>query len=161
MKKAFVPVLFSFFLLADQLSKLAVQKTLRLYEAVEVIPSLFNIVYVRNPGSAFGLFAELSPMFRQIFFAVITLIACFFLLTLIKKEYSYKLRVIAYTAIIAGAVGNLIDRLRFNYVVDFLDFYYKSYHWYTFNIADVCITCGVALLMIDWVFGKKQNIKKA
>ncbi|MDR2869282.1 MAG: signal peptidase II [Deferribacteraceae bacterium] len=153
-------LLFAFIALtiADQASKLAVQANFKLFDSVEVIPNLFNLTYVLNPGAAFGIFNTQSETFRQIFFVAVTLVAVVLILWMLRKEYAFVLRSVAYTMIIAGAMGNLIDRIRVGMVVDFLDFYFKDFHWYTFNVADVYITTGVGLLLIDMlIFDRKRR----
>lgn len=156
-RKIALPFMFVILLVVDQITKLAVQANLSLYQSVEVIPGFFNITYVLNPGAAFGILQGHPPLFRKIFFLLATIAACVVLLMLMYREYSHRLRSFAYMAVIAGAVGNFIDRLRIDKVVDFLDVYYKSYHWYTFNFADCCITVGVALLLIDVILPLKNG----
>jgi signal peptidase II len=156
-RKIILLVMFVLFLIADQVSKIAVQANMVLFESKTVIPGFFNITYVLNPGAAFGIFRNMPESFRLIFFVGVTTFACVFLLVLLYKEFSYKLRSFAYVAVVAGAVGNLIDRIRIGKVVDFLDFYVKDYHWYTFNFADCYITVGMAVLVLD-VFINKNKV---
>ena len=144
-----MPIIFCLFLALDQISKFAVQANLRLNESVEIIPGLFNLTYALNPGAAFGILRGQSETFRILFFVGMTVLACVLIFALIVREYHYKLRTFAYTAVMAGALGNMIDRLRIGKVVDFLDFYFKSWRWYTFNIADSFITVSIAILIID------------
>lgn len=150
--------MFVAFLIIDQLSKLAVQANMLLFESKTIIPGFFNITYILNPGAAFGIFRGQPESFRKAFFIIVTVIACIFLLVLLYKEFSYKLRTFAYTAVIAGAIGNMIDRIRVGKVVDFLDFYVKDFHWYAFNFADCCITVGIAVLILDMFVNKKKEL---
>lgn len=154
--KVFLFIVFLIMVALDQLSKEAVRASFNLYESKEVIAGLFNITYVMNPGAAFGIFNDKSELFRQILFIGLTIVACILIVYMITKEYEYKMRTFGYTMVLAGAVGNMIDRIRFGTVVDFLDFYHKSWHWYTFNIADCCITAGVALVVIDVLFFNRK-----
>ncbi len=154
-RKIILPLLFIIGLALDQISKFAVQANLQLYESVPVIPGLFNITYVLNPGAAFGILRGQSESFRIGFFVGMTILSCILIFVLIIREYSYKVRTFAYTAVMSGAVGNMIDRLRVGKVVDFLDFYFKNWHWYTFNIADCFITVGIGVLLLDLLFLNK------
>jgi len=154
-RKILLPVLFCLLLFLDQISKFAVQANMQIYDSVEIIPGLFNITYVLNPGAVFGILRGQSDTFRVWFFSGMTILACILIFVLIIREYRYKIRTFAYTAVIAGAVGNMIDRLRIGQVVDFLDFYFKNWHWYTFNIADSFITVSVGILLIDMLLLNK------
>ena len=141
--------------LLDQLTKYLVIKKFFLHESVKVIPGFFSLTYVRNPGAAFGILAGASGSWRTIFFATVSMAALAVIATLVRKT-SDRLPLIAFSLIGGGAVGNLIDRLRFGEVVDFIEWYYGSFHWPTFNIADSAITVGVTLLAIDMLFPGKQ-----
>ncbi|MDR2884702.1 MAG: signal peptidase II [Deferribacteraceae bacterium] len=141
----------------DQLSKILVQMHMRLGESIEVIADLFNLTYVLNPGAAFGIFRDQPEMVRKIFFTAVTIIAFVAILFVLYKEYRFKVRSYAYVAVLAGAVGNMIDRVRVGKVVDFLDFYIRDYHWYTFNLADCWITVGVFVLIIDMFVNRKED----
>lgn len=142
--------------LLDQLTKYLVVKKFYLHESVKVIPGFFSLTYVRNPGAAFGILAGASGSWRTIFFATVSLAALAVIATLVRKT-SDRLPIIAFSLIGGGAVGNLIDRVRFGEVVDFIEWYYGSFHWPTFNIADSAITAGVTLLAIDMLFPGKQR----
>jgi len=134
-------------ILLDQLTKAWIMTTLRVHEGFPVIDRFFNIVHVRNPGAAFGFLAGASPAFRSVFFIAVTAAAILIILQYLRKarveEHSL---IVALALIVAGAVGNLIDRVRFGEVVDFLDVYIGTYHWPAFNVADSAITCGAILL---------------
>jgi signal peptidase II len=134
----------------DQLSKWWIISNFSLYESREVIPGLFNITFLTNPGAAFGLLAGWETVWRQVFFvgfSLLALVALFFAYRLFRHES--RLAVHGLALIGGGAVGNLIDRLRFGEVIDFLDFYVGSYHWPAFNVADAGITIGVGLLLFS------------
>jgi signal peptidase II len=139
----------------DQLTKYVVLQRFRLHESVRIIPGFFDLTYVRNPGAAFGFLAGAPGMWRSIFFISISLAALAVILVLVRQAHD-RLPLFAFALIGGGAVGNLIDRVRFGEVVDFIDWYYRTYHWPTFNIADSAISLGVGLLVIDMLFPKKQ-----
>lgn len=143
----------------DVVTKLIIKANVSYLETIPVIDGFFNIVYVLNPGAAFGFLRGLDDSYRQIFFIVVTIIAIVFILYLMNNEKS-KLSAYAFALVLSGAIGNLIDRIHTSYVVDFLDFYIGSYHWPAFNIADSCITIGITILLIDSFFIKKSKKKK-
>jgi len=143
----------------DQLTKYWVQNYFMLYESKEIIPGLFNLVYFRNTGAAFGMFSGSPNLWRQIFFIVVAIIALAILIFIyrkfgrVSKLYSLGLGMIA-----GGAIGNnLIDRVCYGSVVDFLDFYINNYHWPAFNVADSSITIGVSLLLFHIIFREKSG----
>ena len=136
-------------IIIDQLTKLWIMTNFALYEQQNVIPGLFDLVYVTNTGAAFGFLAGSKNLLRQVFFVGVALVA----LVVIVYAYGHlkrqgKIFVYALGLIGGGAIGNLIDRLRFGSVVDFLDFYLGSYHWPAFNAADSAISVGVGLFML-------------
>jgi len=133
----------------DQLSKFLVVSAMDLYEVRPLIPGLFNLVYVTNKGAAFSMFASVDSPLRHYFFVAVNS-AAFLGLTIAawKMTSHHQLYRVSFAMIAAGAVGNLIDRLRFGAVVDFLDFYVGTYHWPAFNVADSAICVGVAILFV-------------
>jgi signal peptidase II len=136
-------------ILLDQATKAWIISTMRLYDSFVVIGGFFNITHVRNPGAAFGFLAGASPLFRYIFFMAVTLAAILLILHYLRiSRIEAPSLVSALALILAGAVGNLIDRVRFGEVVDFLDVYIGSYHWPAFNVADSAITVGAAILIV-------------
>lgn len=143
-------------LVIDQITKQAVVNRFFLGESVEVMRGFLSFTYVRNKGAAFGFLHSAPESFREPFFLAVPIIAIFVLAYLYyhsKKEE--KLSRWALALILSGALGNLIDRIRFGYVVDFLDFYYEPWgHWPAFNVADSAIVVGVGLLFIQSLFGK-------
>ncbi len=134
---------------SDQATKWWILQNFSLYESHAVLPGFFNLTYVTNTGAAFGMLAGEKNLWRQMFFvtvSVVALLAMFFAFRHFRSAgrlYGYAIGLIA-----GGAVGNLIDRLRFGSVVDFLDFHLKSYHWPAFNVADSAITVGVRLFLL-------------
>jgi len=136
----------------DQITKYIIEKHVRLYDVITVIPGFFNITHVRNKGAAFSLFASAPAMFRSMFFITVSIIAIMVIAFLIRKTHE-RLQVVAFSLIAGGAAGNLIDRIRYGEVVDFIQWYVKSYYWPSFNVADSAISIGVALLAYDMLFG--------
>jgi len=134
-----VAFLFLFTLISDQISKLFVVKNLFVGESIKVLP-FFNIVHVRNKGVTFGL---LSGNLQPIVFIVLSLIIIGFLIDYARKNKNYRPFI---SLIIGGAIGNVIDRVIYGSVVDFLDFHLGRYHWPAFNIADSTIVIGVFVL---------------
>ena len=133
----------------DQLSKLYIAHHFELHQSATLIPHFFNLTYVRNTGAAFGLLAKAPESFRIPFFIIIPLVALTIIVLIFKKTQETQLLMItALSLILGGAIGNFIDRLRFNYVIDFLDFHwFQKYHWPAFNVADASIVIGVLLLI--------------
>jgi signal peptidase II len=147
----FLPALGVIFL--DQISKQLVLHALDLHEKVAVIPGFFDLVHVRNRGMAFGLLNR--PEVDLTFYVLVAttigvVLLMLFWFTRIEREDGRVL--FCLSLIIGGAVGNLIDRLRFKEVVDFLDFYIGAYHWPAFNVADSAITVGALWLAVHVVF---------
>lgn len=131
-------------LLLDQATKFYIDHSMALYSSIPVIDSIFSITYVRNPGAAFGIFAESG--FRIPFLVGVSLIALIAIIVAVcKSSGNQKGIVVALAFIFAGAAGNLIDRIRLGEVIDFLDVYWKNYHWPAFNLADSAICLGVFL----------------
>lgn len=145
-------------ILLDQVTKLQIMQTMRLHESIPVIPNLFSLTYIRNPGAAFGLMAGSSNAFRMVFFGLTSIFALGLLGTILLRmpEHDWMGRV-SVSGILGGAVGNLIDRLRYGEVIDFLDVYVENYHWPAFNVADSAITVGVIFLIIHFAFEKRED----
>ena len=144
-------------ILLDQLTKGWIIATMRLHDAYPVIDGFFNIIYVRNPGAAFGFLAGASPVFRSVFFLAVTLAAILLILHYLRQTRIEEISlVLSLALILAGAAGNLIDRIRFGEVVDFLDIYVGAHHWPAFNVADAAITTGASLLVI-LLLGKRKE----
>ena len=145
-------------ILLDQVTKAWIMTTMRLHEGFPVVDGFFNIVYLRNPGAAFGFLAGASPAFRSVFFIAVTAAAILIILQYLRKARVEELSlVVALALIIAGAVGNLIDRVRFGEVVDFLDVCLGVHHWPAFNVADSAITTGALLLAIILLRRRKDG----
>ncbi len=135
-------------LVADQVSKVYVDTKMVLYQSVPVIDGLFSFTYLRNRGAAFSFLADAS--WRLPFFVLVSLTAAVvILISFSKMRDDQKLAQVSLAMIFSGAIGNLIDRIRLGEVIDFLDVYWKTYHWPAFNIADSLICVGVALIILD------------
>jgi len=143
-------------LILDQITKYLIETHVRLFEVIRIVPGFFNIMHVRNKGSAFSVCSGSPEVFRSMFFITITIVALVVLAFLIRKTRE-QLQLIAFSLIAGGAGGNLIDRVRYGEVVDFIQWYVKSYYWPSFNVADSSITIGVCLLAIDMMFQKKHD----
>jgi signal peptidase II len=134
-------------LIADQFTKVLIMGYYRLGDSTP-ITSFFNIVRAHNTGAAFSFLAAASGWQRW-FFTAIGVGAALFILWLLKSHAGQKLFSFALACILGGAIGNVIDRLMHGYVVDFLDFYWRGWHFPAFNIADSAITVGAACLILD------------
>jgi signal peptidase II len=157
-KTAFFLAMAALVLLLDQLTKAWIISTLRVHESFAVIGGFFNITHVRNPGAAFGFLAGASPAFRYVFFLAVTVAAIALILRYLRTTRIEDLSLVFSLALIlAGAVGNLIDRVRFGEVVDFLDVYIVGYHWPAFNVADSAITVGAAILIVVLLQKRKER----
>ena len=130
----------------DQATKLMVLGSFRLMESVAVTP-FFNLVLVFNSGAAFSFLAGAGG-WQKWFFVVLSLSISAWLLVMLRRHAGERLLPASLALILGGALGNVIDRLRFDAVVDFLDFYAAGYHWPAFNVADSAITVGVALMLV-------------
>lgn len=141
----------------DQLVKVLVTHRLGLFEVVVVIPGLFNLTYIRNPGAAFGLLGELGPNAALLIFGgatALAVVALGYLYFSTSAELAWTRWGIA--LVLGGALGNLIDRIRLREVIDFIDLHWGSYHWPAFNVADSAITIGVVLIVLDTLFRRRR-----
>ena len=129
----------------DQLSKLAITRTLAAGGAIEVAP-FFNLVLVYNPGAAFSFLAGAAGWQRELFIGIAA-VASVWVIWLLRRHPAEKLFCLALSLILGGAIGNAIDRVALGVVVDFLDFHAAGWHWPAFNVADAAITCGALLLV--------------
>lgn len=119
------------------------------------VTSFFDLVRYHNEGAAFSFLAGAGG-WQRLLFSAIALVASVVIVYLLRKHWQQKLFCFALALVLAGALGNLYDRLTLGYVVDFLFFHYQSYYWPAFNVADSAITCGVGLLLLD-SFKKPQK----
>jgi signal peptidase II len=135
----------------DQWTKQLVVDRFQLGESIPVLSSFFNLTYVRNTGAAFGFMASVDSTYRIPFFLIVPLVAMSVIGYLFKKLAPEDLKTaVALSLVMGGAIGNLIDRVRYGFVVDFLDFHWKfQAHFPAFNVADSAICIGVGLLLLD------------
>ena len=131
----------------DQLTKYVVARSFAVGQAVEVT-SFFNLVFVYNPGAAFSFLSDQSGWQRWLFVAI-ALAASAWIVYLLRKYPHERVFALALALVLAGAVGNVIDRILFGAVIDFLDFHAYGRHWPAFNVADTAISCGALLLVWD------------
>ena len=140
-------------LVLDQVSKALVRAWLPLHSSVTIIPELLDFRYVRNTGAAFGLLNAADIPFKA---ALMTAIALFALIAIAvyasRATRDEPLSKLGLAAVLGGAVGNLIDRVTSGYVVDFVDVYWRSWHFWAFNVADAAITAGACCLILDMAF---------
>ncbi|MEY4768862.1 MAG: hypothetical protein RL637_1501 [Pseudomonadota bacterium] len=135
-------------LILDQISKIAVDHFMTLYESLAIMPS-FQLTYVHNTGAAFSFLANAGGWQRWLFAGLAIVISVILGMWLKQLKSTDKLLAIALALVLGGAIGNLIDRLFYGYVIDFLDVYYQTWHWPAFNIADSAICIGVFLMLLD------------
>lgn len=142
----------------DQLTKIWIANSFSMYESLEVVPGFFNLVYTINKGAAFSILADVNSPWRHYFFigvggaAIVGLTLVYY-----QTRNQHKLHSLALALICGGAIGNLIDRIRLGHVIDFLDFYYQSYHWPAFNVADSSICVGVGLFLLVTFMQNESN----
>lgn len=141
-------------IIADQLSKAWAVDAL-IFEQSRPLTSFLNLALVYNTGAAFGFLAS-SGGWQLYVFATLAIIASIILIVLLHKHQKEKRSACAFSLILGGAIGNLIDRFNHGYVVDFIDFYYKNYHWPAFNVADSAICIGAVLIVIDSLWPPKR-----
>ncbi len=144
----------------DQWTKHVIQQRLVLYQKVEVIRGIFNLVHVRNTGGAFGIFGGEKGGLGSLIFVVVSLVAIgtilFLYFRLKEDEDTLSL---SFSLVLSGAMGNLIDRLRYGEVVDFLDFFLSSFHWPAFNFADSAICLGIGLMALELLIQDRRKSK--
>jgi len=134
----------------DQATKAWVLQHLAGGPTIVVIPGFFNLTYGRNTGGVFGLLSGAPSLARRLFFVGATALALGVILHFLRRfGRESRLLTVALSLVAGGAVGNLVDRLRFGSVVDFIDWYWRSHHWYTFNVADSAISVGAVLLFVQ------------
>lgn len=143
-------------LVLDQITKQMVVSSMELYQSIEVMP-YFNLTYVHNTGAAFSFLSDAGGWQRWLFTAIAIGVSGLIIWWLKQTEKEQILLPVAFALILGGAIGNLYDRLAYGYVIDFLDFYYKGWHWPAFNFADSAIFLGAALLIVDAFKNPEKN----
>ena len=132
----------------DQASKLGVDASMQLFESIAIAPSL-SLTYVHNTGAAFSFLSQAGGWQRWFFAGLAVVMSGFMTLWLLRLQSHQRLVACGLSLVLGGAIGNLIDRVAYGYVIDFIDVYYSNWHWPAFNIADSAICIGVGLLLID------------
>jgi len=145
--------------LLDQMSKIWVDLSLALHQSIPVIPS-FSITYAHNYGAAFSFLSDAGGWQRWFFAVLAIAVSVGIIIYLNKLKSEEKLLAVSLSLILGGAIGNIIDRVLYGYVIDFLDVYYNVYHWPIFNIADSAITVGVGLMLIESFMEKEESEEK-
>ncbi len=134
----------------DQVSKYAIRINLELHESVPILVERLNLIYIENTGAAFGFLSNVSFPFKTTILAFAAIIAllyiAFYMVTLPSSQWLARTGL---SCILGGAIGNLIDRVRTGAVVDFIDLYWREWHFWAFNVADTAITVGVIMMIID------------
>jgi signal peptidase II len=135
---------------ADQITKALVSETLAVHQSVNVIPGLLDLTHVRNTGAAFGLLSGIDFPFKPV---ILTVVATGALVAIgayaLRLSAHETLARVGLALILGGALGNLVDRATAQYVVDFVDVYWRGYHFWAFNVADAAITVGAGVVIVD------------
>lgn len=140
-------------LVLDQITKVWAVSALELYRPVEVLP-FFNLTLLHNTGAAFSFLADAGGWQRWFFAGLTLVIGIGIAVWLVRLRPEERLTRLCLALILGGAIGNLIDRVRLGYVIDFLDFHAAGWHWPAFNIADAAISCGAVLLIVCGLLGR-------
>ncbi|MCL5254815.1 MAG: signal peptidase II [Gammaproteobacteria bacterium] len=142
--------------LADQLTKWLVVANMDLFQRINILP-FFDLVHVRNYGAAFSFLSDQGGWQRWFFTVIAIAISAVIAWLLRRQTRAMMIANWSFALILGGAMGNLVDRIRLGYVVDFLDFYVGSYHWPAFNVADSAIVIGAGLMIYEGFFGKSSE----
>ncbi len=147
-------------LVADQVTKQMVVESIPLNRGVDLVPGFVDLVHVRNPGAAFGIFSGSTWDLRKVFFIVVSVAALAVIVTLFvtSRQMPWQL-LVGYALFFGGAVGNLVDRIRYGEVIDFLDVHWGHYHWPAFNVADSALCVGVGLFALHILTTKETKAR--
>lgn len=143
----------------DQITKVAAEAMLVYREPIAVLP-FFNLLLSYNPGAAFSFLSDAGGWQRWFFVLLASIVSVIVSIWMHRLPATQRWTAAALALVVGGALGNVIDRLVYGHVIDFLDFYVGQWHWPTFNIADSAITVGVAVLIIDGLFGNGRTAKE-
>ncbi len=157
-KLKFLALVSGVILVLDQASKAWILATLPLGGGFAVIPGHFDITHVHNPGGAFGFLATMSAEVRALLFVAVSVAAVAIILVFYwQTPLQQRATAFGLALVLGGAIGNLVDRVRFGVVIDFLDLYIHDLHWPAFNVADSAIVIGALLLISEIFFAKSPN----
>ena len=146
----------------DQVTKAMIVSAFALHDGAEVIPGFFDLTRVHNAGAAFGMMNTMNFPFKTTILALVATVALTGLATYATMlPASQRLARLGLAMIVGGAAGNLIDRIRQGYVVDFVDLYWRGWHFWAFNVADAAITVGVALMILDILGIGRHRVSRA
>jgi signal peptidase II len=142
----------------DRLTKVLVERGLLLHESTAVIPGFLDLTHTRNTGVAFGFFANSKSVWVPYVLALTSAVALVLILvySLRHPVKNWKLQ-LGLMLVLGGAAGNFYDRISYGYVIDFIDVFYRAYHWPTFNVADSAISVGIGLLLLEVLLQKPQK----
>ena len=138
---------------ADQVTKAVVNASIPEHTTVPLLPHFFNLIHTNNAGAAFGLFSDSPALWKTVLLIVISSALLAMVIAVMWRNQRLRWETgVGLALILGGALSNLFDRIRFGRVVDFLDVYYRSYHWPTFNLADSAIVVGAGFLVFQLLF---------
>jgi signal peptidase II len=142
----------------DRLTKVLVEKGLPLHESKPIIPGFLDLTHTRNTGVAFGFFANSNSVWVPYVLTLTSALALVLILvySLRHSVKNWKLQ-LGLMLVLGGAAGNLYDRISYGYVIDFIDVFYRTYHWPTFNVADSAISVGISLLLLEVLLQRPQK----
>ncbi len=135
-------------LILDQITKLAIVEHMSLYQSIPVT-TFFSLTYVHNTGAAFSLLSDAGGWQRLLFAGLAAVVSVVIVVWITRLQKHETLMAVSLSLVLGGAIGNLIDRIAYGYVIDFLDVYYQTLHWPAFNIADSAICLGVFLMLLE------------
>ncbi len=151
-KKGSIYIIASIIFLFDQLIKNCVNNIMNLYDKIKIIPGFFQIYFVKNTGAAFSIFKD-----NTLFIILITVVFIAFLYNYIKKERQFtKISILSLGMILGGILGNLLDRIIYHSVIDYLSFSFFKVDFPIFNLADIAITLGVFIMLFENIFFKNK-----
>ena len=142
----------------DQATKIWIINSLELYQDINILP-IFDITYVRNYGAAFSFLSDAGGWQRYFFTVIALVVSVLLTLWMYQTPVKQKMLLTSYALILGGAIGNVMDRINYGYVVDFIHFYYENWHFPAFNVADIAISCGAFLLILDAIFEHRNETK--
>jgi len=146
-------------ILLDQVAKLLVVATVPLFDSVSIIPNFLDITYVRNTGFAYGLLNDSTIPYKRMLtgaFAIAALLGIAVYARQMAKDGADKWSQIGLSLILGGAIGNILDRVRLGYVIDYVDVYWRGWHFWAFNVADAAISFGAVFVFAELFLGKRH-----